>query len=72
MLTNWLAQMRLKQLDVRLNGLRAKLVAVKEAVSLIKGQVPGWLVYDLIEIPKQIAEMEEVKKQVLLAVSRGT
>ena len=62
----WWAQRRVNRLDVILAGLRAKLTATCKAIDLVAGgsSIPGSLVYDLRELPKLIAELEETKRQI--------
>lgn len=62
----WWARRRVNSLDVTIAGLRAKLAATKDAIDLVAAgsSVPGALVYDLRELPRLIAEMEERKRQI--------
>lgn len=62
----WWARRRVNRLDVMLAGLRAKLEATNGAIRLAAegSKIPGSLVYDLREPPKQIAELEETKRQI--------
>jgi hypothetical protein len=47
----------------RLAGLKAKLSAVRELVKLCREYVPGALVLDMRDIPQEIAEVEELLRQ---------
>ena len=62
----WWARRRVNRLDVMLAGLRAKLEATKGAIRLVAegSTIPGSLVYDLRELPRLIAELEETKRQI--------
>jgi hypothetical protein len=62
----WLARRRVNRLDVMLAGLRAKLAATYGAIRLVEqgSSIPGSLVYDLRELPRLIAELEETKRQI--------
>jgi len=62
----WWARRRVNRLDVMLAGLRAKLAATNGAIQLVEegSSIPGSLVYDLRELPKLIAELEETKRQI--------
>jgi len=62
----WWARRRVNRLDVMLAGLRAKLDATNGAIRMVAegSTIPGSLVYDLRELPKLIAELEETKRQI--------
>ena len=62
----WWARRRVNRLDVMLAGLRAKLAATNGAIRLVAegSSIPGSLVYDLLELPRLIAELEETKRQI--------
>ena len=62
----WWARRRVNRLDVMLAGLRAKLAATNGAIRLVAegSSIPGSLVYDLRELPRLIAELEETKRQI--------
>jgi hypothetical protein len=62
----WWARRRVNRLDVMLAGLRAKLAATNGAIRLVAegSSIPGELVYDLRELPRLIAELEETKRQI--------
>ena len=62
----WWARRRVNRMNVMLAGLRAKLEATHNTIRLVaEGSIiPGSLVYDLRELPKLIAELEETKRQI--------
>lgn len=62
----WWARRRVNRLNVMLAGLRAKLEATNGAIRLVAegSSIPGSLVYDLRELPRLIAELEEKKRQI--------
>jgi hypothetical protein len=61
-----MARMRVRAFDRELAGLRAKLVATHRCVAMIQDgtSVPGSLVYDMRDIPRRIAELEEHRRQI--------
>jgi hypothetical protein len=66
----WLARRRLNSLNVSLAGLRAKLAGTQAAIRFVaKGSyIPGSMVYDSLDLPRQIAEHEERKRQIEAAL----
>ena len=54
---------RIRRTKRKLAGLRAELTATKGLVNLCDGDVPGALVIDMQSIPREIAELEELLKQ---------
>ncbi|MEQ1691401.1 MAG: hypothetical protein ABMA00_08965 [Gemmatimonas sp.] len=63
----WWARMRVNAIDVELAGLRAKLSATQGAIRMVAegSSIPGSLVYDMRDLPRQIAELEERRRQTL-------
>ena len=61
----WIARMRVHAIDRELAGLRAKLAATHQVVGMVRegSSIPGSLVYDMREIPRRIAELEENRRQ---------
>lgn len=58
-LRNW----RMRRAERRLAGLKAKYAATREMVAACEKTVPGALVVDMCELPRKIAEVEVLLKQ---------
>ena len=54
---------RIRRTKRKLAGLRAELTATQGLVKLCFGEVPGALVIEMRSIPREIAELEELLKQ---------
>ena len=54
---------RTRRAQRKLAGLKAKLAAVRELAQLCREDVPGTLVLDMRDIPQEIAEVEELLRQ---------
>jgi hypothetical protein len=54
---------RTRRAQRKLAGLKAKLAAVRELVNLCREEVPGTLVLNMQNIPQEIAEVEELLRQ---------
>ena len=54
---------RIRRIKRKLAGLRAELTATQELVKLCFEDVPGSLVIEMRSIPCEIAELEELLKQ---------
>jgi hypothetical protein len=54
---------RIRKLEIRLAGLRAKLNATQRIVDLCAKDVPGAIVADIQTLPQQIAETEARLRQ---------
>lgn len=59
---NAIRQWRIHKIDIRLAGLKAKLQALKELANETT-TIPGGLVMNLRDLPQEIAELEERKRQ---------
>jgi len=61
-LTKYLRDWRIRRAQRRLAGLKAKYAAVRELVKSCRGD-PGMLVLDMRSLPGEIAEVEELLRQ---------
>lgn len=67
LLPDFIKQWLIRRIDVRLVGLRAKLKSTMEAINYIASgsSIPGAIVYDMRDLPRQIAELEERRRQIV-------
>jgi hypothetical protein len=62
-LTKLLRDWRIRRAQRKLAGLKAKYAAVRELVGISNEWVPGTLVTDMRALPSEIAEVEELLRQ---------